>query len=264
MFIHNVYHHTQLYNIVTNNTDAAEKHLYAELIHHRGKHFMNAYHGTERIIYEYILRRAGDLSHIPAKVIAGETYSTTTSVNRVCKKMGYASYTELRYKLSHDIYTIQQTDTPVIHDAIKLKEICRILKDSPHLYLYARGATQNSLSYLSRFLSLAGIPHLMLSDIHQLTVVSCGTLVILSKSGETRSIVDMAANARRKGIKVIALTCQPSSLACMAALVWPLETYRNPVSLYQRESQLGLMKVVDGIGCELLKMSSAFPETTVA
>lgn len=259
MIIHNVYHRTYLYNILTNNNDADDNYLNTELIHHRGKHFMNAYHGTERIIYEYILRRAGDLCHIPAKVIAGETYSTTTSVNRVCKKMGYASYTELRYKLNHDIYTIQQTDTPATHDTPKLKEICRILKDSPHIYLYARGATQNSLSYLSRFLSLAGIPHLVLSDIHQLTVVSCGTLVALSKSGETRSIIDMAMNARRKGIKVIALTCQHSSLARMAAQVWPLEAYRNPVSLYQRESQLGLMKVVDSIGCELLKMPSSVP-----
>lgn len=225
---------------------------------------MNAYHGTERIIYEYILRRAGDISDISAKVIARETFSTTTSVNRVCKKMGYASYTELRYKFGHDLYNIHQIDTAVNNDNDKLKETCRMLKGSPHIYLYARGATLNSLSYLSRFLSLSGIPHLVLSDIHQLTVVSRGTLVVLSKSGETQSILDMAGNARRKGIKVMALTCQHSSLARMAALVWPLETYRNPVSLYERESQLGLMKVVDGIGCELLKMSPAAPGATAA
>ncbi|MCS2157288.1 MurR/RpiR family transcriptional regulator [Scandinavium sp. H11S7] len=225
---------------------------------------MNSYHGTERIIYEYILQRANDIMNLSAKVIARDTFSTTTSVNRVCKKMGYASYTELRYKFGHDLHKVKQIDHPVNMDDNRLNETCHTLKNSKHIYLYAQGATLNSLNYLSRFLSLSGIPHLVLSDIHQLTVVSHGTLVVLSKSGETQSIIDLSWNARRKGIKVVAITSQHSSLAKIAGLVWPLQEYSNPVSLYQRESQLELMKVVDGIGCELLKMSSTVLKTTVA
>ncbi|EOC0429984.1 MurR/RpiR family transcriptional regulator, partial [Cronobacter sakazakii] len=56
---------------------------------------MNNLSRTERIVYEYILCNIHRLSGISAKMIASQTFTTTTSVNRVCKKMGYSGYTEL-------------------------------------------------------------------------------------------------------------------------------------------------------------------------
>ncbi|MHA2779680.1 hypothetical protein ACXZ7L_24150, partial [Vibrio campbellii] len=61
---------------------------------------MNTFRGIERVIYEYLIGHASQLHEISAKTIANKALTTTTSVNRVCKKMGYASYTELRYKLA--------------------------------------------------------------------------------------------------------------------------------------------------------------------
>ncbi len=52
---------------------------------------MNSFQGSERLIFEYIQCHAHEISDISAKVIATETFTTTTSVNRVCKKMGYQS-----------------------------------------------------------------------------------------------------------------------------------------------------------------------------
>ena len=63
---------------------------------------MNTFQGTERLIYEFIIHHADQLKDISAKQVATSTHSNTTSVNRVCKKMGYASYTEIRYKLPID------------------------------------------------------------------------------------------------------------------------------------------------------------------
>jgi hypothetical protein len=39
-------------------------------------------------------------------------------------------------------------------------EMSRLLTHSSHIFLYARGASLTSLNYLSRFLSLASLPHL--------------------------------------------------------------------------------------------------------
>lgn len=47
---------------------------------------MNSFQGSERLIFEYIQCHAHEISGISAKVIASETFTTTTSVNRVCKK----------------------------------------------------------------------------------------------------------------------------------------------------------------------------------
>ncbi|MRI62378.1 MurR/RpiR family transcriptional regulator, partial [Enterococcus faecalis] len=66
---------------------------------------MNSFQGSERLIFEYIQHHARNISDISAKEIARDTFTTTTSVNRVCKKMGYKSYTELRYRFLRDHFT---------------------------------------------------------------------------------------------------------------------------------------------------------------
>ncbi|VEB92974.1 hex-regulon repressor (RpiR-family transcriptional regulator) [Citrobacter koseri] len=219
---------------------------------------MNSFQGSERLIFEYIQCHAHEISGISAKVIASETFTTTTSVNRVCKKMGYRSYTELRYQFSRD-RLIAEPVRYVVGDEKKetITQLCNILVNSSHIFLYARGASLTSLNYLSRFLSLASLPHLILNDVHQLTRVSKGTLVLISKSGETASLVEMARNALRKGLKIIAITKRESTLATISTLCWPLDIDIDAISLYQREGQLELLTVVDRIGCYLLQYDAA-------
>ncbi|STB50393.1 DNA-binding transcriptional regulator HexR [Citrobacter koseri] len=106
-------------------------------------------------------------------------------------------------------------------------------------------------------MSLASLPHLILNDVHQLTRVSKGTLVLISKSGETASLVEMARNALRKGLKIIAITKRESTLATISTLCWPLDIDIDAISLYQREGQLELLTVVDRIGCYLLQYDAA-------
>ena len=219
---------------------------------------MNSFQGSERLIFEYIQHHAHDISTISAKAIARDTFTTTTSVNRVCKKMGYNSYTELRYKFLRD----QLTATPswpvtLTGEDNIVTQLSELLLHSSHIYLYARGASLTSLNYLSRFLSLASLPHLILNDVHQLTRVSRGTLVLISKSGETQSLIEMARNALRKGLKIIAITREGSTLASVSRLCWPLEININAISLYQREGQLELLNAVDRIGCWLLQHDAA-------
>ncbi|CDZ85135.1 MurR/RpiR family transcriptional regulator [Citrobacter koseri] len=219
---------------------------------------MNSFQGSERLIFEYIQCHAHEISGISAKVIASETFTTTTSVNRVCKKMGYRSYTELRYQFSRD-RLIAEPVRYVVGDEKEetITQLCNILVNSSHIFLYARGASLTSLNYLSRFLSLASLPHLILNDVHQLTRVSKGTLVLISKSGETASLVEMARNALRKGLKIIAITKRKSTLATISTLCWPLDIDIDAISLYQREGQLELLTVVDRIGCYLLQYDAA-------
>ncbi|MEE7570724.1 MurR/RpiR family transcriptional regulator [Citrobacter werkmanii] len=219
---------------------------------------MNSFQGNERLIFEYIQCHAHEISGISAKVIATETFTTTTSVNRVCKKMGYQSYTELRYQFSRDRRVAEPVKFSIGNEKEELIiQLCNQLINSSHIFLYSRGASLTSLNYLSRFLSLASLPHLILNDIHQLTRVSQGTLVLISKSGETASLVEMARNALRKGLKIIAITRRGSTLATLSTLCWPLDIDIDAISLYQREGQLELLTVVDRIGCYLLQHDAA-------
>jgi hypothetical protein len=79
-------------------------------------------------------------------------------------------------------------------------QLCNLLSNSSHIF-YMHGCIADQPELPFSLFSLASLPHLILNDIHQLTRVSRGTLVLISKSGETASLVEMARNALRKGLK---------------------------------------------------------------
>jgi DNA-binding MurR/RpiR family transcriptional regulator len=213
---------------------------------------MNTFRGIERVIYEYLIGHASQLHEISAKTIANKALTTTTSVNRVCKKMGYASYTELRYKLANELKEqVQNLDGEECEQSV-ISQVAKTLSGSPVVYLYSRGASIVSVNYLSRFLSLANIPHLVITDIHQLTRAELGTLLLISKSGETQAVVEMAHNAKRKGLKVMGISRKGSTLAQSSHVNVPLEEQVDGISLYSRESQIHILNIVDKIGKELL------------
>ncbi|CAH8242484.1 MurR/RpiR family transcriptional regulator [Vibrio aestuarianus] len=213
---------------------------------------MNTFRGIERVIYEYLIGHASQLHEISAKTIANKALTTTTSVNRVCKKMGYSSYTELRYKLANELKEQAQSPDGEECEQSVISQVAKTLSHSPVVYLYSRGASIVSVNYLSRFLSLANIPHLVITDIHQLTRAELGTLLLISKSGETQAVVEMAHNAKRKGLKVMGISRKGSTLAQSSHLNIPLEEQVDGISLYSRESQIHILNIVDKIGKELL------------
>lgn len=214
---------------------------------------MKTFRGTERVIYEYIVNHAQELGEISAKQIASETLSNTTSVNRVCKKMGYASYTELRYTLPQDLSRDEKHSQSSIIQNQVIETLCSAIQCARVVYLYARGGSIVSVSYLSRFLSIANIPHLVITDIHQLALASDGLVLLISKSGETQSVIDMAHNAKRKGIKVFAISKASSTLSHVSDANIDLQEQISGISLYSRESQIRILEVVDQIGRHLFR-----------
>ncbi|MFA0349807.1 SIS domain-containing protein, partial [Vibrio sp. 10N.222.55.C6] len=102
------------------------------------------------------------------------------------------------------------------------------------------------------FLSLANVPHLVITDIHQLTRAELGTLLLISKSGETNAVIEMAQNAKRKGLKVVGISHQGSTLDQVCHQNVALEEQVDGISLYGRESQIHSLQIVDQIGKELL------------
>ncbi len=214
---------------------------------------MNTFKGIERAVYEYLITHANELHDISAKTIANKALTTTTSVNRVCKKMGYASYTELRYKLVQDLRKQTVASDEDDDQTQRVNTVAHALHSSPVVYLYSRGASIVSVTYLSRFLSLANIPHLVITDIHQLARAEKGTVMLVSKSGETQAVVEMAHNAKRKGLKVFAISHIGSTLASIANINLDLEEQVDGISPYSRESQIQILKVIDLIGKTLLE-----------
>lgn len=56
--------------------------------------------GTEIKIADYILERSHQVSGMSANALARETFSSTASVIRMCRKMGLSGYREFQIALS--------------------------------------------------------------------------------------------------------------------------------------------------------------------
>ena len=95
---------------------------------------------------------------------------------------------------------------------------------------------------------MANVPHLVITDIHQLTRANEGVLVVISKSGETQSVIDMAHNAKRKGLKVLSISHKSGTLSKVSNLNIDLDEQISGISLYRRESQIQILQIVDQIG----------------
>lgn len=204
------------------------------------------------MIFEYIQHHAYNISNISAKEIARDTFTTTTSVNRVCKKWAIKAIPSFGTVFTRPFYACTcRPDMGSQADDI-VTEMAVAYAFQPYLSVRT-GSLAHQPQLPVALLSLASLPHLILNDMHQLTRVSKGTLVLISKSGETQSLIEMARNALRKGLKIIAITRQGSTLVSISTLCWPLPIDINAVSLYQREGQLELLSAVDRIGCRLLQ-----------
>lgn len=222
---------------------------------------MNTFKGIEHAIYEYLLINSSSLSMITAKTIANKNYTTTTSVNRVCKKLGYQSYTELRYRFYDDLQVVpihaeqlSQTKTQKTHNqSDQISILVEHLIKSSMIYLYGQGASILSLNYLARFLSLANLSHIVINDAHQFSRAQSGMMILISKSGETKAVIDVAHIAKRKGLFVSAITLKNSTLSQVSNYTIDLTQHIDGLSPYRRESQLAVLHIADEIGRILLE-----------
>ncbi|MBS5927818.1 MAG: MurR/RpiR family transcriptional regulator [Clostridium sp.] len=180
---------------------------------------------TEKYCFNKILDKIKIDTGITIKSIADELNVSTTTIFRMIKNLGYNSFKDFKYDLlfarreelntfdlrNMDILNLfekQINETISYLRDIKIDEIVDTLINSNTVFICGSGMN----NYIGRILEvklnlnnvsakLSEDSWLMFLETSKLT--SKDTIIVLSKTGETKSLVDVVKNCKLNGTKVI-------------------------------------------------------------
>lgn len=195
-------------------------------------------YGAEKKVAKFILENPGNIIHFSITELADSSSVSEATITRLCKKLNYKGYQELKINLAGDvvepiknihqeisenddmymvmhkilksnIYSLENTakinDSKVLDDAVKL-----IVK-AGHLLFYGMGGS-GALAYdaYHKFIR-TGIRCTVHTDSHWQAMYSSMTgkndvIVAFSNSGSNKELIESIEIARTNGARVIAIT----------------------------------------------------------
>jgi len=221
---------------------------------------------SERRVFSYIYKNQKKASAMKIQDLAKETMASKTVVINMCQKLGFEGYGDLKYYLKNQKeepapavtagqlqYQIldQVKKTMAVVDMEGLKRTARIMLKSKTIYIIARGTSKAVGSYLEHLLLIMGLKCIYLKDYNLISTVTRKidmneTVVMISLSGETEKVLEVARNAKSRGASVIALTgFFTSSLSKLADESLYCAAESGDTRENDLHSRLGMFVVVD-------------------
>lgn len=198
---------------------------------------------SEAIIIDYILKEGENIKDMSANAIAKATYTSSPLLVRIAKKLGYPGWNafkedylkELEYLfmqqevdasipfvVSDDIMTIskniaqlqiatiQDTQALLSHDS--LQNALRLLRNAKAIDIYGvlnnlliAEQFKNKLSYINIPVTISNLPGAPKMQAVMSDETHCA--ILISYSGQTGFIVNIAKTLKEKHIPMIAITC---------------------------------------------------------
>ena len=191
---------------------------------------------NELEILTYINENIQNMETMSIHTLSQNTHYSTSTILRLCKKIGFSGYSELKYFIKRQIEnsivkpseTIPETNS---FETIKnnilidfegsagllntddLFQIVKLLASNQPIYLYHPGGITNiTVDYLESLLFLTGCKNVykttsskMASHVIQKSKKPC-ILLIISNSGNFQSTLDLALEAKSTGVTVISIS----------------------------------------------------------
>ena len=168
---------------------------------------------VEQSILRYLYHNIDDLKKIGIRKVAQDNFTSTTTIYKLCKKLNFEGYSDMIY---HICYSSREVETEPIVDVYtnasievnnNLDAFSAILDKSKNklIMLLSVGISQTIANYINERFAINGFrsisnTHLqLLTPEHKEDVL----LVVISNSGETESLVQIATLAHDIGIEII-------------------------------------------------------------
>lgn len=221
---------------------------------------------SERRVFSYIYKNQKKAASMKILDLARETLSSKTVIINMCQKLGFEGYGDLKYYLKNQkeekplVVTDDQLQYQIL-DQIKktmavvnldaLRRTARKILSSRTVYIVARGTSKAVGSYMEHLLLILGIKCIYLKDYNLISTVTHKidmneTVVMISLSGETEKILEVARIAKSRGASAIALTgFFSSSLSKIADESLYCAAESGDTKVNDIHSRLGMFVVVD-------------------
>jgi DNA-binding MurR/RpiR family transcriptional regulator len=176
---------------------------------------------TDDQIIEYIVENKQEFVNKSIQSLAASLYTVPNTITRLSKKLGYDGFSHLKNSIKEELESIKATDEDssyyFIHKTFELIDMERIettakmLHESKRVVFFGVGDTANFCEMMVRNLRVSGKAtehsihrHEMLHMLDQMD--HHDVLFLISISGETPQVLEMAEKAKQKEISIISLT----------------------------------------------------------
>ncbi|MBS4208519.1 MurR/RpiR family transcriptional regulator [Bacillus sp. FJAT-50079] len=176
---------------------------------------------TEDQIVEYIIQHRQEAASMSIQTLARKLYTVPNTITRFAKKLGYDGYSQMKMSLKEDIhqeqmpsensFTYNINKTIELIDRDKLAIVTKMIQDAHRVLFFAVGDTVPFCEIMVKNLKVVGKQaeyyvhrHDIVYGINQLEETDI--LFLISLSGETSQVLEMAELAKRRGTQIISLT----------------------------------------------------------
>ncbi|MCR1943382.1 MurR/RpiR family transcriptional regulator [Enterococcus gallinarum] len=191
---------------------------------------------SEAEVLRFMKKNRQSLKTIGIRDVAKASYVSTATIINMAKKIGYSGYSELVFALGNSQSDIAMPSTFSDEEKAAFIDLLSEYRDK-RIMILGSGFSQNLANYFSESLNLYGFRATANSHLEFLRqqVQQDILLVIISNSGDTVRLAELAKMANDHHIDVIAFVGQKNSkIGRLATLTISTETYTpQRISDYQ-------------------------------
>lgn len=177
---------------------------------------------TDDQIVNYIIKNKETAVALSIQHLASQLYTVPNTITRLSKKLGYESFSQMKNKLKEEIqqnkaipeedsllYNIDKTTR--LLDEEKYVLVSRIISEGRRVLFFAVGDTAPFCEIMIKNIKVVGKHgeyyvhrHDMVHEVNHLE--KSDVLFLISLSGETPQVLDIARLAKKRGVRLISLT----------------------------------------------------------
>lgn len=178
---------------------------------------------TEQQILEYLVEKGAGVRDVGIRQVARDCFVSTSSIVRLAKKLGYSGFREMTFELSHlqgeSRIRTEGPDRDAVHFAYQtegLRLFCESLAKGDVIALSGEGYSRITTEYMERKLVGLGYSAVMQDFLEPSQLLesfgdSLKLAILVSKSGRTKAVVEMARSCDEAGVLTVAFTGNPKS-----------------------------------------------------
>lgn len=187
---------------------------------------------NELNVWEYIEKNPKNILKINIQKLAKITFTSPSTIVRMCKKIGLEGFNNLKYKIKSELENSKNSSLALegllsdqlsfIKEMIStlsikdLEKVVELLCEDKKIHIFARGLTEMPFSYMYNILLSVDKyciqykdPPIILAATSQMS--SEDILIIGSSQGMTEAVINPAKKAKEKGATVIVITSNKDS-----------------------------------------------------
>lgn len=184
---------------------------------------------SEAQILRYLNKKKPELKQLGIRDVAKETFVSTATIVNMAKKIGFSGYSELVYALLNKRETINEPKSFTLEEKELFIELIKKYQEK-HMMILGSGFSQNLANYFSEYLNMYGFRATSNSHLEflRVNVKQDVLLIIISNSGDTKRLFELATTAKQHEIESIAFLGKKSSkIGSVATLTISTETYSS-------------------------------------